>query len=437
MGRVAGLALLVAAGCSASGPPKSATAIAGSTNPGAANSTPAAATTATTPATNAPPAATTTTVPLLGAGQEAGSGAIPWSEVGPGWILALWSTRGPGATVTTTTTPAASSDAGLAPTLFLVDPAGGRYRVMSSAELGSGYLAAWSGDGRQALLQLSQLTAPGTNDYELLDLSSGSIRPLALPAGSGRVDFTRPSGQAILDGAAVTPGTPPSSYGAVGRYDLAGTLQLNYPLSYPGAGTTTGDFLDSPDGTSLLLTTTVGFELVGNDGTPIRSIPVPAAAGSCHPTRWWTDTVALASCTNDAPARLWLVPTDGSVPTALTTSGGTYYADNGDLDAWLLTTGTYVQDVLGCGVEGVAKLALGATTTTQLTVPGLDNANSIYVVGADGDRLAVTGSYPCAGGPVLAWWDTRADSTTLLLGGPVNAGSVDSALLFGQNRSNA
>ncbi len=429
MGWVAGLALLVASGCSASKPAKSADGSSSPTSPGGASAIGGATTT-----TTSLRATTTTTLPLLGAGQEAGPGAIPWLEVGPGWILALWSTSGPATSVTTTTTPAASTDVGLAPTLFLIDPAGGRYRVMSGGDLGSGYLAAWSGDGRRALLQVPKITVPGTNDYELLDLEKGSISPLALPAGDGEVDFTRPSGLAILDGSPATPGTPPSSPVAVSRFDLSGAMQLSYPVSYPGAGSTTGGYLDSPDGSAVLLTTSGGFELVANDGTPTRAIPVPPAAGSCHPTRWWTATVALASCSGDGLPRLWLVPTDGGTPTALTTSAaGISNGDDGDLDAWNLPTGTYVQDELGCGVLGVAKLAPGETTTTPVAVPGLDRSDSIYVIGSYGDRLALTGSYPCAGGPVLAWYDTERDSTTLLLGGPVNAGSVGSALLFGQD----
>ena len=94
----------------------------------------------------------TTLVPLLAAGEETGRDAVPWSEVGPGWFVAIWAPGGVRADITTTTPPAASIDAGREATLFLVDPAGGRYRLMSGGDLAVGQVVSWSGDRTHALL---------------------------------------------------------------------------------------------------------------------------------------------------------------------------------------------------------------------------------------------------------------------------------------------
>jgi hypothetical protein len=61
-------------------------------------------------------------------GVEAASGAVPWSQVGPGWMLATWSPvsgRRPGeeAPAGEPTYEAAAT------TLYLVDPEGRRYAI--------------------------------------------------------------------------------------------------------------------------------------------------------------------------------------------------------------------------------------------------------------------------------------------------------------------
>ena len=63
-------------------------------------------------------------LPALGV--ELPASQIPWNEVGPGWILAAWRpTQGlnPGQT------PPAGQPAAAPVTLYLLDPAGGRYAI--------------------------------------------------------------------------------------------------------------------------------------------------------------------------------------------------------------------------------------------------------------------------------------------------------------------
>ena len=65
----------------------------------------------------------------------------------------------------------------------------------------------------------------------------------------------------------------------------------------------------------------------------------------CSPDRWWSPGVILAGCENHAAGRnqLWLVPADGTRPSALTPVRGGHSADFGDIGAWSLPGGLYLQ----------------------------------------------------------------------------------------------
>jgi hypothetical protein len=86
---------------------------------------------------------------MAGAGRTASGAAVPWSLVGPGWALV---------TYTTATLYAARPEAG-ATTLYLVDPAGGKYVLYHwphvPADGGVDLPLAWSGDGTRALLEVA------------------------------------------------------------------------------------------------------------------------------------------------------------------------------------------------------------------------------------------------------------------------------------------
>ncbi len=101
----------------------------------------------TTPTTAATP---TTTAPLLERGKEAPRSAIPWSQVGPGWTLALWGVipGGPSGELSGGGAPPSTE----AQTLYLVNPVGGRYVEATFAAGVDVQLADWSVTGRTALL---------------------------------------------------------------------------------------------------------------------------------------------------------------------------------------------------------------------------------------------------------------------------------------------
>jgi hypothetical protein len=109
---------------------------------------------ATTPPTSKPSttgtsssSATTSTsaAPPLARGAQASRSAIPWSQVGPGWMLATW---GPAPGLAPGEQPPAGSPTrdNETTTLFLVNPIGGRYLVATLAPPASGQVVDWSPD---------------------------------------------------------------------------------------------------------------------------------------------------------------------------------------------------------------------------------------------------------------------------------------------------
>jgi TolB protein len=362
--------------------------------------------------------------PLAAHGVEAAIGDIPWSQVGPGWTLAMWS-------------PAAPTRAGVTPpegaptyatattTLYLVDPAGGRYAITTFPPPGDGgspELVGWSGDGSHALLNMR---GPGPETVILVDLHTGA--QTTLPA-TGDPRFTRPNGQAIILSTTGSRDVPAT----LKRIDLAGSPQLTYPTDRLGS-TFNGAYLSTPDGTRLVLGTSAGLVMMGNDGTVGATLSIPNQ-NNCRPLRWWDGQAGgtvLARCDGSAySTRLWLVPIDGGTPSALTaTNDGRVGPDYGDANAWKLPAGTFVQALGACGVVYLAKLNADGTTT-PVTVPNVDQHRSIVVVGVNGSHLDLRASLACGSGESLLDYDPAANTSTVLLGPPVNGGGVIRAMPY-------
>jgi hypothetical protein len=369
------------------------------------------------------PATTTSTAaaqPAAARGAEGSIESIPWSQVGPGWMLATWSP-------VSGTRPGEDPPAGeptrdvAKTTLYLVDPAGGRYPITTFPPPGDRAgpeLVDWSGDGSKALFHTAGDPATAT----VVDLHTGKQTTVTV---DGYPRFTRPDGKALLlshDRMSETPAT-------LERVDLAGQPQLTYPTDKL-KNEYNGRFLSTPDGTRLVLGTASGLALMGNDGTVGAPLPVPGQA-DCSPVRWWDEdpgTTVLARCTTSDSwytSRLWRVPIDGGAPTALTApnNGNNRGRDLGDVNAWNLPAGTFVQALGPCGVIYLAKLADDGTTT-PVSVPQVNDAKSIEVIGVDGDALDLQAQAACGGGQSLLRFDPAADTTTVLLGPPVNGGGV-------------
>jgi TolB protein len=368
----------------------------------------------------------------LAAGQQGSRQQVPWAQVGPGWILAEWS-------------PTWNGSAGTS--LFLIDPAGGRYLIDSfpanPTASAPTFLAGWSGDGKRALMTGSQYATPfGANQsFAVLDLRTLATTHFEL-ANAFPVGFTRPDGDAILVNVSV------NDYGQskLERVSLTGQLELSYPTSLPQGALYDGSALYSPDGTevavgtchvviALCASSVGGVELMTNAGEALRFLPVAPSIDGCRPVRWWTPEELLASCllSSSSTSQLWLVPTSGATPTALTASPPAP-GDLGDGDAWQLPSGTYVQDAGACGYTYAARLQPDGLTT-PVAIPGVPSGESTIILGAQGDRLAIRNvpgaPQSCAHGPSLMWFDPAANSVTPLLGGAANGGYAEAAVLFG------
>jgi len=159
----------------------------------------------------------------LGAGQTGTRARVPWGLVGPGWSLALYSARQGGEGVKPKAGPS---------TLYLVDPAGGRYRLLTWAAHSpqtSWYLQGWSGDMRRAMfVPESQLynTYVRQHVYQL-QLRTGTVSGFTLPAHVSSVGYTRPDGLNIL----ARKSSPSGNTVTLQRYNLTGKLQATLPTS--------------------------------------------------------------------------------------------------------------------------------------------------------------------------------------------------------------
>ena len=374
--------------------------------------------------TSGSPAAPTTAAQPAAHGVEAAMATIPWSQVGPGWLLATWSPVAggrPGAPPP----PGAPTHETATTTLYLVDPAGGRYPITTFPPPGqqaNPELVDWSGDGSHALFD-AQYAKPPT--AIVVDLHTG--KQTTLPV-QGLPHFTRPNGKAVL--LSVQPG-PDAKLATLDRVDLAGNHQLTYPTDKLG-GAFNGNFLSTPDGMRLVLGTSAGLALMGNDGTPGPPLPIPGQT-NCSPLRWWDENSAtiLAAC--DAPgftSRLWLVPIDGSPATALTAvNDGQKGPDLRDAGAWRLPAGTFVQAEGACGYQYLAKLNPDGSTS-PVSVSGVESGRSVIVAGVNGSDLDLQATASCGGGQSLLDYNPGTNTSTALLGPPLNGGGVIKAVAF-------
>ncbi|WP_328359549.1 hypothetical protein OG976_06630 [Mycobacterium sp. NBC_00419] len=380
---------------------------------------PTAETASSTPSTVAATTATTATS-AAGSAAEGGVTDVPWPQVGPGWVLAQWS---------------ASQDAGA--TLYLVDPAAHRYAITTFEPGANVELVDWSGDGSHALFAAAAVTPSSAIS---VDLHTGAQSTVAL---SGFPRYTRPDGLALL----VSTHFNGSKPGTLKRVDLQGNPQLTYPTEdLGGAGQFSGEYAASPDGTQLVLgTANLGNELVprtdnslvvlGNDGTVIRRLAAPMPEAMCAPVKWWTPQTLLAQCVAEKGSanQLWEVPLDGGAPTALTAVNSArgddpaFGGDLGDVDAWKLPSGVFLQS-LGAGCDQFLSRLASDGHATRVKVP--DVAAGAAVTGAANGHLVLRDQKNCRGTTSLVSFDPARNTATVLLGPPVNGGSVSQSMLY-------
>jgi hypothetical protein len=341
-------------------------------------------------------------VRMAGPGRTASRRAVPWKSVGPGWALVTY----------TTATPFAARPKAGATTLYLVDPAGGKYTLYRWPHVpayGGVNLLAWSGDGKRAMLEVAKSPTSDTQQLDQLTLASGKLTRLPLPASAIPVSYTRPDGLAVL---AYRTRTSPAEIQLV-RYSLTGGLEKVLFTQKTGGGgfVSTGPSPYNPAGTAFAATvnprggTTPGHTvLISNAGGLIRQYK---SAGSCELVRWWTATSLLTG--NCAGKRLFVTPVSGARTAELTpaTTSSFLRLD----DAWLVAGHTYVQ-LYGpaCGSGSLAVVRNGRLVT--IPVPKLGAGPAI--VTASPSRLLVV-AQQCMGSSALLWFNPLSKAEVKVL----------------------
>ncbi|TPG33813.1 hypothetical protein EAH80_14870 [Mycobacterium hodleri] len=369
-------------------------------------------------------------------GTEGTIAQVPWSKVGPGWMLAEWSPVTPHRPGEQPALDEPTPQT-VGTTLYLVDPAGNRYTITTFPPGSNLGLADWSGDGSHALFTQAYVTPTSAVS---IDLHTGEQTTIPV---AGYPRYTRPNGAALLVSTSFNGNEP----GTLKRIDLKGNPQFNYPTDdMGGAGHFGGDYAESPDGTQVVLgTANLGNEIVArkdnslvvmsNDGTVIRKLPVPTATTMCGPIKWWTPGSVLIHCSSQhgSSSQLWELPLYGGTPTPLTALNSGQEndpglgGDIGDGNAWKLPSGVFLQSMGACGTEFLSRLTADGHTT-RVKIPGV--SNNVVVTGATDGRLLVQGQVGCSGTTSLVSYDPAANTSTVLLGPPITGGGVSQALLY-------
>jgi hypothetical protein len=281
--------------------------------------------------------------------------------------------------------------------------------------------------------------------YELLSLQTGSMSALSLPAGVSAVGFTRPDGYDIL---AVD--QTATAY-QLERFDLQGTYEAtigSLPVkqgatpNWPDCGTECGA-LSSPTGIYAVWGV-AGDEMQFLFNTPqpvIRRLSVPDSGSppSCAPLTWWNADTVLASCfaPDSVSQRLWLVPTDGGSPTALTSPSGSITGSGLVTGAWQGAGAVYVNstDTALCptaatGPGGLAVDTVSGGSLQQVSVTGTTNNHTSVVSAVDG-RLLLLAETSCPGSSALLWLNPATGATQTLLSAPASEAGVIAAAPFG------
>src|SRR6201989_2641263 len=145
-------------------------------------------------------AATAESATTSHAATTARAAGVPWRHVGPGWVLAQYTTAAP-----------EGGKAGPV-TLYLISPGGARYKLARWPDSRTApELVAWSPDGKRALFQVFS----GKERTEQLTLATGRKSTFVMQGNATPIGYTTPRGLNIV-------GTRPSGNGfADGPHSLS------------------------------------------------------------------------------------------------------------------------------------------------------------------------------------------------------------------------
>jgi TolB protein len=336
---------------------------------------------------------------LLDGGRTGTRSQVPWAKVGPGWVLAEYSA---------TVVPDSSAKPRLGPvSLYLIDPAGGKYLMYRWKERQGQSLPAlidWSADAAKALIgqQPNEVGYPPTRVMQLT-LATGAVTSFHVPWNVYPQAYATPDGGAML----ATSGDQRIKlirYCLTGRRGPALASAENLEFSESGSGV-------------VAVSGTTGIKLVDATGRIIRWLPVPgaqAAAAGCGPIRWWNARTVLAVCPQHG---LWLIPADGAAPRHLSPARNGHGVDpNGDVGAWALPSGLYLQAVGACSQLYIVR-QLPSGRVQSVNIPGTYGNNN-RIINSLGTRLLVRAQTGCPGSDSLLWFDPATRAVQMLLSAP-------------------
>jgi hypothetical protein len=334
-------------------------------------------------------------VPATPAGAQHPASQIPWSKVGPGWTVAVWSPttitlgHGPGNAVSE---------------LVLVDPAGQAYVEDTFSAGAVPTIDDWSGNMQNVLVTVWASHSPTLMDIDLVN--GATVSRIDVPSLQS-VSFTHPDGLGLLIEQAQVGHAP-----VLARTNLEGGVQMTFTGQ-------SGPALYTSDGTQLVVAAQGGLRVVTNGGTEVANLAV-GGASSCSPLSWWASGQVLASCQLTGTSDYYLVPTSGAAPTILGPAiGGAPY------DKVEKVGGSVFANLPACSTIELVKLVDGQWQSEN--VPGAVPGSSQVIVGAYGNLLEVDATPSCGESrlqqPSLYWYDP-ADNTSSLLFGSTHGGGV-------------
>jgi hypothetical protein len=360
--------------------------------------------------TTIPPATLTSTAVIFHGTANAGK-TIPWSQIGPGWNVALWN-------------QSPAHETAYPTTLYVVSPTGARYSAGTFAAGEQVFVESWSGDKQRIIVDSWLPNVTGQIITEI-DMASGATLHEFVVKNFSNIAYTSPEGYGYLVNT-----TLPSSGAPV--YALSrdledGTTTMTYPEHFSEVGHYSGSALETPDGTEIVMAAQSGVAVIGNNGNLVRQIPI-AGANGCTVHSWWAAADALVDCYLKATGDTYFsVAVSGAVPTLL--------AKNAPLGGNLfqMPTGIYGMDG-ACSAIWIVHYENGKWV--NISIPGTLASGSTWVVGATSDTLQVMATPSCGSGknppaPALLTYDPVANTSRVILGGKANGGIVEMAIGYG------
>lgn len=345
--------------------------------------------------------------------RTAAASTVPWRQVGPGWSVAEYSAA---------SAPEITPQVKGATTLYAVSPQGRKYafyRWPATADPKFN-LVDWSGDKKRVLLQEF-----GTNVLEQISVVTGKVvNTFRLPRNAAAIGYTRPDGLNVL--AARTVGR----LSEIVRYDLTGHLQKVLV-----SGTTLTSAIEAPDGKTVIVGNVSGLEQVSNLGGVTKRMRPPVAEDGCNPVRWWNSRTVLGQCFGKAkgggsqPSRLWLFPVGRGKVAALTGQRTGKGEDQGDIDAWKLTDGLYLQSLGACGVQFINQQYRNGSVHV-VVIPGAPGND--HVVTGQGASLLVQTLTECPGSSSLLWFNPGTKAVKYVLHAPNHVYGVFAVVPYGR-----